>query len=284
MNVTFYAAMDKGREMMLANAIARGADLAGDKVNIRPAVSYSADDRPDAACVFGVKENSRLIVEDLSRRGIPWIYIDKGFTRSKGGNGHTEYSRVCVNAVHPLDYMMVPRSGDRWERLGITLKPERQNGRHILVCGASAKMHRFLGLSEPSVWARDVISQLRETTARPIVYRPKPSWRERVAVPGAGLSPSGRPLRDDLVDCHAVVTYATTVAADAIFAGVPAVALGPSIARPVSSQTLEGIDQITMPSQDKVRRWAESMAYCQWTVDEMASGEAWGYVRWALTK
>lgn len=293
LNVSFYCS-DKPREIMLAEALAKGAKVHGDRLEVRRTADYGEDEdgnelkwsgphpEDDVACFFGVKGKSRRIMDDYLAVGKATLFLDKGYTRSKGRNGHTEYTRVSVNGGDPLAYMMdQKRPGDRWERLGIELK-ERAPGRsgHILLCTSSAKFHEFHKLKDPTRWAGEIAHNIETIVQdRVIVYRPKPSWKAAVPVDRTLFTTGATPIADALRGCHCVVTYGATAAADAIFAGVPAIVLGNAIAKPVAEVKIGALEEPTWMSLDKRLRWANAMAYCQWSITELESGEAWAELK-----
>lgn len=292
LKIIFWAS-DKPREHMLAKALEIGAINHGDTLEIRRTSDYgedpNGDDRryagpsPDTevACCFGVKGASKQILGDHAMAGIPTLYFDKGFTRAGGEGGHTLYSRICINATHPLAYMMLSaKPDDRWRQLKLKLgKRGRAQAGHVLYCGSSQKYHEFHGIGEATDFAYKVFRRLRKQTERHLVYRPKPSWHDAVPIAGVSMSYGGTSLEDALRGCHCLVTHGSSAAMEAIIAGVPAIVLGPSIARPVAEVA---IDQVENPkwADDAARlAWASNMAYCQWTADELRSGEAWAHLR-----
>lgn len=283
---------DKPREIMLADALAKGAKVHGDRLEVRRTADYGEDENgdelkwsgphpeDDVACFFGVKGKSRRIMDDYLAVGKATLFLDKGYTRSKGKNGHTEFTRVSVNGGDPLAYMMEQkRPSTRWERLGIELKERQENGGHILLCCSSAKFHEFHGIKEPTRWANQTVREIRDFSERTVIYRPKPSWRAAVPVEGALFTSGNTPIADALRGCHCVVTHGTTAAADAIFAGVPAMVFGNAIARPVAETRIQSIETPYWGSADKRLRWASAMAYCQWSMAELESGEAWAELK-----
>ena len=62
-------------------------------------------------------------------------------------------------------------------------------------------------------------------------------------------------------------------------AGVPAMVFGNAIARPVAETRIQSIETPYWGSADKRLRWASAMAYCQWSMTELESGEAWAELK-----
>lgn len=262
----------------------------------------------DVAVCFGVKGRSKQILKDHLAVGKSTLFMDKGYTRDKGEGGHTLYTRISVNAFSPVDYMMnTKRKDDRWERLKLTARDHvRKPGGHILICGSSEKYHAFHSLPPPAEYAAGLISRIRKQTDRLIVYRPKPSSTQKQigvvdtddidelkealehyhtllirnsGVPGAMFSNGETKIGDALRGCHCVVTHGSAASMDAILNGVPALVLGGSIAKPVAETELERIDAPRYPDPLKRRDWMWALGYCQWTTQELRSGEAWKDLR-----
>jgi hypothetical protein len=78
-----------------------------------------------------------------------------------------------------------------------------------------------------------------------------------------------------LDDVHAVVTFNSIAATEAILAGVPVFAMAPSnAARPVSNTDLTKIDNPWWPDRDQILAWAYHLAYAQFHIDEFKNGRA----------
>ncbi len=290
MKIVYYCS-DKPREHMLAKAWAQGAAEHGDTVEIRRTADYgeTADGDylrfqgptpdTDVVCAFGVKGKSRQIVAEHMAMGRAALLFDKGYTRQKGEGGHTEYSRITVNGFSPARYMLQQkRSSDRFDRLAITLEPRKKKGGHILLCLSSEKYHAFHKLDPCELWASRMIGQIAKLTDRQLVFRPKPSMGMG-PLPGAAFSPASQTMNQALRGCFCVVTHGATSAMDAVFAGIPAIALGDCVASPVSGKTLDSVADPFWPTDEERAAWAHAMAYTQWTTNEMRSGEAWADVR-----
>lgn len=279
MRVTFFHS-DKPREHLLADAFAQGVRAAGDTVELRALTPTVEVAECDVACMVGVK--SRELYRAHWDRGTHVIYLDKGYTRhaAPGPVKLWEYWRVAVDAHHPTARLMkIARPGDRAERLGLVMLPWRKKGSQIVVAGSSQKYHDFYGLRHPTQWASKVIKQIQGIDPkRPIVYRPKPSWREAVAIEGSTFSQGGE-IYDVLAGAWCLVTHGSNAVFEAVLSGIPCVVLGDAVAKPISSEKLEDLVDPFLATYNERHQWLANLAYCQWTLPEFASGEAWGYIR-----
>lgn len=284
MKVCFFHS-DKPRERILGDALRDGILAGGvDTFELRPLTGEAqVAEGCDVAIMVGVK--SRALYQANWRAGIHVVMVDKGYTRhaARGPVKLWEYWRVAVDAHHPTEFLMKAACDyNRLAKLGLTIKAERDRsvgGNHILIAGSSAKYHEFYGLREPTQWTRKLIQGIRQRTQRQIVYRPKPSWREAVPIEGTEWSGPGQPLEDALRGCHVMVTHGSNACFEALLAAVPVICVGPAVAAPICSTTLDDIENPPLPSVEVRAQWAANLSYCQWTMPEFASGEAWQHIR-----
>lgn len=270
----------KPRERILANAFLEGISRSGDHVELRelkPEVEVA--DHCDVAAMVGVK--SKELYQANWRAGIHTLYFDKGYTRhaTSGGLRAWEYWRVAVDAHHPTHYLnRLSHDSDRAQKLGIEFNPWRKEGRHIVFAGSSQKYHDFYGLQDPTTYARKVIRRIRGLTSREIVYRPKPSWKEAIAIEGCVYSQGGS-ITDVLQDAWALVTHGSNACFEAVIMGIPSIVLGDAVAGPISSRDIEELENPRLASDTERRQWLANLSYCQWTLAELATGEAWRHIR-----
>lgn len=264
MRVRFFAS-DKPREQNLARAVVAGLPKgwSGDIVPAQTPVS----DAYDIACVFGVKMREHFAATQANGQTV--LYFDKGYTRGGG----PKFYRVAVNAHQPTAYLMreaMPH--DRMQALHLVFGNHR--GDSILIAGASEKYHAFMGLPDPTTWARQVIQRIRMVTDRPVIYRPKPSWRNARPIAGVEYS-KGRTIGADMQRARVLVTHGSNAGWDAVLAGVPCIALGASVAAPISTGTIGQVESLSPPQDADRRQWAANVAYCQWCTHEFQDGSAW---------
>lgn len=285
MRITFWHS-SKPRERILADAFADGARLAGDSVELRELQPEPVAADCDVAVMFGVK--SRELYRVHWQAGAHVVYIDKGYTRHKIGDptGLWEYWRVSVDAHHPTSRLLERNCpSDRWDALCLGVNDWRRArpGQPFLLAGSSAKYHQFYGLSDPTSWATKVVRVLAaHFPDRPIIYRPKPSWKDAEPIPGTIYSDGAQSLDGLLTDCYAMVTHGSNAVFEALLAGVPSVVLGDAVTRPISTQDLETLIRAggpyMAPLEDRLHL-LRNLAYFQWTLAEMARGDCWRFLR-----
>jgi len=147
----------------------------------------------------------------------------------------------------------------RWNALGIEVKPWRASGTHVLVCPNRAFGRR--GYVMPPTWANDVVAKLRRVTKRPIRVRPHP-----------GNVEATRPLAEDLRDAWTMVIWSSSTGVHSLVAGVPVVCCSPAwICKGAAAAQLAQVDNPPMP--ERLPHF-ERLATAQWTGDEIRTGEA----------
>lgn len=264
MKIVFYAS-EKPRERKLAEAFLRGAALFGHETRMIP-LGSAIDQTADLSCMVGVKSAALWSQIDSDK-----LMFDKGYCRSTWPNG---YWRLSLNAHHPTETTLHTQRypSDRFDALGLRVRPWRKTGLQVVFAGSSAKYHAMYGLPDPTTYARRVIKQLRRLTNRPIIYRPKPSWRDAVPVRGSFYSGPKDPLQSALSNAHCVVTHGSNICFEAMMQGIPVITLGDGVSKRITSKSL---DDIESPAMGKRDQWLYNLSYHQFTIDEMLNGTCW---------
>jgi hypothetical protein len=147
--------------------------------------------------------------------------------------------------------------GSRFAKLGVELKPWRQTGEHILICP-----NRSFGVGAQVMhpdWAVRTQARIQKHTKRPVRIRNHP-----------GNDAPKRKLAEDLANAWAVVAWSSGAAVHALAAGIPTYIEAPW-------QILKGAaasGHIEAPTCPERAPHFERMAWAQWQVSEIESGEA----------
>jgi hypothetical protein len=158
----------------------------------------------------------------------------------------------------------MPVAADRWQRHGISLS-KRRTGTNILIAVPDDKPCIFYGIDKQS-WLDNTIDTIKAHTHRPIVIRQRDPNRQNRIV---------NSLSEALQDAHALVTFNSNAATEAVMMGVPSFVLAPChAAKPVANTDLRQIDNPWWPDTDLLYQWACSLAYGQFHVSEMRNGTA----------
>jgi len=226
------------------------------------------------AIFYGLRLGLREVFEAY-RSATTAVYMDLGYwNRKPAKDRFGGYHKVSVNALHPTAYLRAGHSPDRLNQIGVRLKPWRKRGEHIIVAGMSDRSAAVNGFA-PEAWERRAIEEIKKHTERAIRYRPKPSWDGARPISGTAFHRGGTDIRQYLRDCWALVTHHSNAAVDALAAGIP-VYCEDGAASLLSMPSLDHLDDPPLPGGRA--EFLADLAYCQWSVPEMASGACWDYL------
>lgn len=272
--VAVYEIPHHRRSGAIVEAMCRGIRLTGD-IPIRRDIRGYEKVEETTAVFYGYIGTFPRVMREIREAGGRVVYIDLGYWGRNDGGKLAGYHKFSVNDRHPTAYFQrKARSLERFRRFGIPILPWRI-GRNVVVAGMSGKAAKAEGF-QPNQWEREAVSIIRSVTDRPIVYRPKPSWREATPIGGTTWSPPEQPLADLFADAHAVVTHHSNVAVDGLLSGIPA-CVADGVAEPMSLTDIRKIESPRYP--DDREQWAANIAWCQFNVAEMADGTAWRHLR-----
>jgi hypothetical protein len=150
---------------------------------------------------------------------------------------------------------------ERWQALGLALQPWRMAGDHVLVC--PNRTFGMKGLAMPDHWAEETVAELRRYTRRPIRVRKHPgNWQ---------ANPPKVSLAEDLTGAWCVVIWSSSCGVHALLAGIPVIACAPWwICKRAAGEHLHDVEAPPLePREPTLQR----LAWAQWSVDELASGE-----------
>lgn len=271
MRIGFITGTEKNLEFALAKAFRQGASKRGHKTDIIDSEKFreSLGDY-DAFAFTGVK--GMEIAKICKDNDIPFFYFDKGYIRDR------IWWRVSYCSHHPTQYlyhMAMPDNRLKETGWGFRKWQSNKDG-HILLAGSSLKYHLFYGLPHPTDYAENLITRIRENSRRPVVYRPKKTWKDAVPVNGSRFS-TQKSIYGDLEGAFAFVTHGSNACFEALLYGIPAIILGNAVTRPISSIVLSRLWDGGPHKASSSRRWKilRNLAYCQYKVPEIADGKIW---------
>jgi len=218
--------------------------------------------------------NNPILIRSMAKRKLIWdcwnnnktfYYMDSGYVGNykcaANKNGFKLYHRIVKNDVQHNE--IVDRPSDRWNKLDYPIE-NRKQGKHILLVTPSEKPCKFYHINKKE-WLENTISQIKKYTDRPIIIRDKAPRPQRII----------KTIFDDLINCHALVTYQSIAAIESVLYGVPAFTLAPTAADPVCDKDLSLIETPTVQDKDKIYKWACHLAYGQFHINELKDGTAY---------
>lgn len=252
----------------------------------------TTDSYPHGAAYRGILAAGDRIVERAGDADVVLTWNDYG---PRGAAGRGVASRGGVHIVmengyvaRERGYYLLDRGGfngrgetlyvgmdpERWERLGVTIEPWRRSGDYVLVVG-----QRGGGYNENAMandWPGRILARIRQHTDMGIRYRPHPA-RQQIPdrLPHGSLIVSvERSLDEQIKGARVVVGWTSTALIRALVLGVPVVYQGPAfVLSAIAERHLTHLENPLIPEGREQALW--DLAWRQWHVDEIASGEAW---------
>lgn len=241
---------DAPHQVEMASAMMAGFKRHG--ISVQRICPRSSGD--DIVCVWGWRTARKWLDRPVLVMELGYVGDRIKAWRSLGWNGLNGRARFPTG------------DGSRWQRyFADVMRPWSYRDGYALLIGQipgdasvdSININRWLTNTRRALEERGYEVRLRP---HPLVRSPK------------------RSLADDLAKASVCVTYNSNTGVDAVLSGVPAVTMDEgAMAWPVTAHSLD--DDFIRPDRTE---WAHNLAWCQWTMDEIASGEAWEHVRAAL--
>lgn len=193
--------------------------------------------KPGISVVWGLMRGGHEVIEQAKQRGDPWVYMDHGYFR----RGHTHgYYRATVGGYQKT--AIEDRPADRWNALNIPFS--EHHGQDVILAPPSPTVQAVFG----PYWPPEL------NTGRKVLSSKK----------------DGKPWFEKFKSAHMLITYNSIAAVEAVVRGVPVMTTGESAAQMFSSPGVES------PVFAKDRQaWANSLAYGQFTLEEIGQGVAW---------
>jgi hypothetical protein len=269
--VSVHVSRKKSFQLERARALLAGFKNLGIEATLG---TYKMPARADIMVVHGWKQG--LIINDARKRNIPLLVMESGFFQPRD-----EWTSLAWNGLSGRGhYVPAGDKGERFERyFSKTLKPWREDKKGYALLIGQVPWDAALYHLDMDKWLQVTTKKLIKRGWN-VLYRPHPKYLEAlqekhetltVAV-GARLSHGS--LNEDLAGAAFCLTYNSNAAVEAVLAGVPTVSLhNGSIAWPVTSHDLD--QPFFYPDRT---RWCHDMAWRQWTLEEMAAGDAWRHV------
>lgn len=227
---------------------------------------WSYDD-PDIAVVFGVYKSKvpisfprGEIIKKHRQRNKDVIVLETGYVNR--GDGENHYYAAGFNGLNGRADFKNKNMPDA--RLFFDLKPWRNSGSHVLLCGQVPWDASVEG-TDHVAWLNTTYDHLKRATWRDVIYRPHPD-----------IEKPSEPLEAVLKRSWAVVTFNSNSAVDAVLQGIPVFAFDEgSMAYSVANKDLSLISE---PRLFDRHQWACDLSYSQWTPQEMRDGKTWAHL------
>ena len=187
--------------------------------------------------------------------------------------------KVGLNGIN-RDAYFGPTGNDnsRADRLNLKLKPWKEIGEYILICGQHDKSLQWKNMPSMSKWVMQTIETIQQYSKRPILFRPHP----RCPLPNIEhefknvirQEPRKTPGSYDDFDIqfdniYATISWSSNPGIHSIINGVPAFVGPSSLAYDVANTDLAKIENPNMPDRTQ---WLNDYAWTEFTVEEISAG------------
>lgn len=213
------------------------------------------------------------IIEHQKARGRSYLVAEAGYFNNPEPRFHF-VSLGWGGLNGRADFRNKHSPADRWQKHGGTLLPWRADGNYILIMGQVAGDAAVEDVDLKSWYGHQKL-KARQCSDLRVVFRAHPKGSYPSLCNGSLPAES---LTQALCYARLAITYNSNSGVDAVLAGVPTVAVDRgSMAWDVTFRDVETAlaSETEMPDRTQ---WAYDLAYCQWTHEEIANGEAWEHL------
>lgn len=224
---------------------------------------------------YGRMDGNRAIWERNILQSKPTIVLEVG-----GIKRGTTW-KVGLNGINRNAYF-----GDggndrtRADSLGLTLKPWKDDGKHILICGQHDRSLQWQGMPPMSTWVMNTIDEIQKHTDRKIIFRPHP----RCSLPAIEHEYTNV-TRQNPQHVHgtyddfdmgfnnvwATVSYSSNPGIHSILEGVPAF-VGPASLAYDAANDIDFMHDIENPLRPDRQQWLNDYAWTEYTIEEISQG------------
>lgn len=284
-----YYVSEKKLTRGVAEQVALGARLHGDSVELVPQTQELNPADYDGAICLGMSMAVKNTWHRFREAGKFFVFMDKGYT------GKGLFWRFSVNDWQPLAYFQrFARDSARLKMTQLRLKPMMDIAHakpdfKIVFAGACQAYNNLMDLGNINEYNIEVVQKIKEHTTRSVVYRPNPAWainhsEEVPPIEGTEWSPPDI-LFNSVFPCWLVIAHGSSVTLHAMARGTPIMVLGGGIARPLAltEADWDKLDTPKIPTDRERQQLLCDVSYCQWTMKEYRSGEAWAELRLVLS-
>jgi len=227
---------------------------------------------------WGLAEGQPAKIQECINKGEEWWYVDTGYlteqiTRYPSPKIHDinkTYFRIIKGYMHTIRGRV--GDGKRLQKLqsqGIDVKFKgwyTGDTKHILVCPSSQTVTYHINDMNQQQWINEVTNELKKFTKREIRVRNKPR---------PGNQWWNTDVKDDLKNCHCLVTNMSMAAIDAVLNKVPVITHNLNICSPISGKDLSKIEKPLRPGHKTMEEWLKFVVENQFTIPEIANGTAY---------
>tara|TARA_B100000123_G_scaffold255151_1_gene217360 strand:- start:259 stop:1131 length:873 start_codon:yes stop_codon:yes gene_type:complete len=250
-------------------------------------VYTNRNDDCDVAVIWSVlwmgrMQDYRFIWNRYKKQNKPVVVIEVG------GIKRNQTWKIGINGVNrEADYALEDLDPNRWSKFNIELKPWRDGGENIILCGQHHRSHQWRNNPPIQKYFENQINEIRTHTDKHIVVRPHPRNSFIIDTNKFKNISLQYPIRDRatyddtdfekiLKTAYAVVNYSSNPAMTAAFNGVPVFVSEASLCYDIGNLDFNTINN---PRKPERHEWANRLAHTEWWIDEIREGTPWRRIK-----
>lgn len=246
---------------------------------IWPAIQKGWPDTDKTVNFFwGLGGNNVEKIKQIISQGEEWWYVDVGYLTQQI-NRYPEpyikdldktYFRIVKGKLHTTGGRV--GDGKRLEQLrhkGIDVEFKgwkTGETKYILLCPSSQTVTYHINGITQEQWIHMVTEEIKKYTSREIRVRNKPRPNNQWW---------NTDIRDELKDCHCLVTNMSLSAIDAVMNMTPVICSMTNVVAPIASHGIKYIEKPFRPGRKTVNDWLRYVVENQFTLEEIANGTAY---------
>jgi hypothetical protein len=196
--------------------------------------------------------------------------------------------KVGINGINrDADFANQTFDNKRWPLFNIEMKPWKQTGNVIVICGQHDNSQQWQGKPHMSNWIEQQVKEIRKYSKKPILIRPHPRntfefdekkyTNLRIKKPERDWTTyDDTDFKKVLKSTWAVVNHSSNPAMEAVVGGIPVFVSESSLCHDVGNANISDIEHPAMPAR---QNWANKLSYTEWTTQEIRDGLPWARIR-----
>ena len=223
----------------------------------------------------GRMAGNRAIWERNIRQSKPTIVLEVG-----GIKRGTTW-KVGLNGINRDAYFGDSgNDSSRSDLLGLEVKPWRDSGEYILICGQHDKSLQWQNMPNMSTWVMQTIDTIQKNSKRPIIFRPHPrcplptiehEFRNVKRQEPRQIAGTYDDFDMSFDNIFATVSYSSNPGIHSVLNGVPAF-VGPASLAYDAANDIDFLHDIGNPLRPDRTQWLNDYAHTEWTVEEISQG------------
>ena len=221
--------------------------------------------------MYGILAGSGEVSKWCEKENKDFYFMDHGYFTNAHDSPH--WLRITKNKH--CQNIMQKRPDDRYKKyFAKEIKPWQKSGKKILVLPPTNAISNFFQVDN---WLNETLKTLQANTDRQIDVREKP-YNPTIAIDHVGATvkidkPTNHQGPINWQDYHAIVTYNSNTAIASLHNGVPVFCDSVNSAVAPISET--DFSKIETPKYEDRMALFSSLAYNNFSLNEMADGTAW---------